>query len=193
MSDSLGNLITGIVFNGIEYRISKTVGQPDTVACPNSSVRGHIAFTRVHPVGYRASAEAPFVPDDFGHNAVVCARPDSAQAVHTRHKSVAAAFLNHNFKRFKVNFAKRLLGKESEQSFAIVLRIVYDEMFYVRINTHILRAGHGSRADFPRKNAVLGIIFAVSSAERIAVRIRAGRVPAVQTVDGIFFSAHASS
>ena len=191
--NSFGYFIAGVVFNGIKHGIGKTVGQPYAVTCPNAAVRRHIAFAGVHPVGYRASAEAPFVSDDFRHNAIVCAGPNSAQTVHTSHKRVTAALFNHNFKGFKVNFTKSLLGKEREQALAVIFGIVNHEMFNVRINAHIFSAGNGSRADFARQHAVFGIIFAVSSAERIAVSIGAGRVPAVQAIDRIFFSANAAA
>ena len=169
----------GIVF-GIAYREVgdgiHAYGKPQVVACEHAASNVHV--NTVRRVGHYRAAEAPFVPEHFGKQAVMSARPRRAYAVERTHDAARAALLDGILERRQIHFADRLLVYPDGYAVALGFEVVDGEMFDVRVQTLFLRASDFFGSHFARKEGVFGEVFEVTAGVRRAVNIERRSVPA---------------
>ena len=212
----VGFRVVGVVI--IPAGRGRIIGQLHIGACLNHLLAEH-KYARVRVIGDDCAVEAPLGAQDAGNQRIAAAGPGCTDAVEGRHNAhscrnrgfcvlIAAVRLlldivqrdivqlHAHLEGLQVNFAGRLLiqpGCCTVLAFtvaAVVFLVIEGKMLDVGIqslggSTIYLLGGY--RAGQER---IFGIILAVTAAERRAVNVHRGRIPAVAAADNRLIANH---
>ena len=172
-------LLRGVALQIVEHRFGQVGVQHLRVAAAHALVDVVDDAALVIVCDDRA-AEAPFVAQNLCQQAVVAARPAGADAVERAHHPVGLALLHGDLKRAQIDLAHRLFGDPGHEPARVARRLllVDGEVLQIRDDALLAQALDLFRREFAGEVAVLAVILPVAAAERRAMDVDRGRVPA---------------
>ncbi len=126
------------------------------------------------PVGHEHALEAPLVAGSFGAQVIVVGRMDAVYQIVACHDGHRLAFFDSDLEAFQVDLAQGTLGDDGVGTHTVVFLVIAGIMLdgSAAAVYGLYAVGHGS-SHLTGEQRILGVVFKVASAERIAVDVHA--------------------